>query len=96
MGYNHKVKVEGKDVALNLTDKEVQSVMSIIDGYGVNEVHLMKKGKSAPQIFTDERRAIACQERHKFDYMFTLAKDDLKEYWGKIKANFQPKKEDNK
>jgi hypothetical protein len=52
----------------------------------------MKKGKSAPMIFLNERVALACQERHNFEYMFTVKKEAITPAWEKQKKEILAKK----
>ena len=85
MGYKLTTKVEGKEVTLNLSDEELHSVMSVMERNSAEKVHLMKKGKSAPMIFLNERTALACQERHNFEYMFIVKKEAITPAWKKQK-----------
>lgn len=81
--YTYKTKIDGADITLNLTDIEIKRALSIIEGKGIDAVCIMKNEKGGVQMFSDNRKAIACQEKHKFDYMFTIKKADLKAYSNK-------------
>jgi len=80
MAYSYKAKIEGKEISLDLSDMEVQSAVSIIEGNNVKELHILKKSKKDGALFfIEERLAVACQERHKFEFLFSLESKDLTE-----------------
>jgi hypothetical protein len=88
-------KINGKIAKIELTPKEIESALSICDLQGMEEVIVMKKHNGSALFFTEQRNANQCQERHKFDYAFTLSKKDLLENSKKgniIKGQGQNKK----
>lgn len=72
-------KVDGKAVTLSLTEKEVETAVGICTDNSVEDLIIMKKHNGGALFFVNPQRAYACQERHKFDYAFTIKAKDLVE-----------------
>jgi Holliday junction resolvase len=75
-----ETKVNGKKANLELNQSEVESAISICESNNTDDVIIMKKHNGGALFFTDPRHANQCQERHKFDYAYTVAKTDLSDF----------------
>ena len=74
-------KLDGKDISLKLTQKEVESAISICEQSSIEEIIVMKfPHKGGALFFTDKVRAAACQDRHRFEHSFTVKLSALKKY----------------
>jgi len=72
--------IDKTKVSLELTDQEVNTAIGICENNGVEEVITMKKHNGAAMFFVNDTNAEACQNRHKFDYSFTISLKDLNKH----------------
>ena len=77
MGLKIVAEVQGREASLSLTDEEVETAKSILKRDGLKELVVMKKEKGGACFYTNSNAAAHAQERHGFDYAFTLTSADL-------------------
>lgn len=75
------VNIEGsKKATLKLTEMEIKSAISVCSTNALESVIVMKKHNGGACFYTDQRAANAAQERHNFEYSFTVKSEDLQKY----------------
>lgn len=74
-------KIDSKEAKLTLTEMEVESALSICNVNGTEEVIVMKKVNGGAIFAVNQRSANSIQERHGFDYAFTVKKDALEKHF---------------
>lgn len=78
--FKYKAKVDGKDVSLELTEKEVEAALSVCEAVATDSVLVMKKHNGGAAFYTVESNAVNAQERHGYEYMFKIPQEELANY----------------
>ena len=72
-------KGEGKEkVSIALTGAEVRRVAEVVKRHQLKEVFLVKGDRGAVQVFTNDRAATNCMNRHGFDFRLGVEAKDIK------------------